>query len=248
MSFLFNEVLYRPLLNMLVVLYDFVISDLGIAIILLTLLIRLVLLPLFYKSTKDQTIIQKYVVPKIKEIQKLHKDDKEKQVQEMMAVYKEHNVSPFSGFLLILIQLPVLFALYRVFLRDFGADISQQLYSFVPVPETIHTLFLGVIELSEKYIWLVLIAAVFQYLQSRLLFTINKKRTSGDTADTKTATMERMTRSMIWLGPILTLVILSQLPSAVALYWMTTSVFSVVQQLVINKRLESNERPITTTT
>ncbi len=239
MSFLFNEIFYLPLLNLLVAIYGLAVSDLGIAIIILTLIIRLVLLPLFYKSTKDQTIIQKYVTPKIKTIQEKYKDNKEQQVKEMMAVYKEHKVSPFSGFLLLLVQLPILFALYRVFMRDFSSDLSEHLYSFVAAPEIIHTTFLGIIELSNSNIWLVLLAAVFQYLQSRLLFNINKKDKKGG-SDGSMGIAEKVGKNMVVLGPILTIIILSQMPSAVALYWMTTSVFSVGQQIVINKRLKNN--------
>jgi len=124
MGHLFNTFLIQPLLNLLIVVYNGIVPDLGVAIILVTLLIRFVLLPLFYKSAKDQTVIQKYVTPKIKELQQKHKDDKERQVKEMMAVYKEHKVSPFSGFLLIIIQLPILIALYRVFLMDFSKNLS----------------------------------------------------------------------------------------------------------------------------
>ena len=88
--------------------------DLGIAIIALTVVIRIVLLPLFYKGAKDQAILQR-LAPKIKEIQKDHKDDRAKQAQVMMELYREHKVNPLSQFLIIIIQLPVLIALYWVF-------------------------------------------------------------------------------------------------------------------------------------
>lgn len=244
MIYLYNELLYRPLLNLLIIIYNNVLSDLGVAIILLTLLIRFILLPLFYKSAKDQTIIQKHVAPKIKKIQKELKDNKEQQVKEIMAVYKEHQVSPFSGFLLIIIQLPILIALYRVFLNNFSNGVSEQLYSFVSKPDFIHTTFLGIINLSSRNMWLVLFAALFQYLQSRLLFTINssKKKEKNSEVGGSAAIMEKMTKNMVYLGPAFTLIILLQFPSAVALYWMTTSAFSVIQQVIINKQLEKNAR------
>ena len=88
------------------------------------------------------------------------------------------------------------------------------------------------------------LAAVFQYLQSKLLFTINKnnKTASKKPAKGQAAMMEAMGKNMIILGPVFTLLILSQFPSAVALYWMTTSVFSVIQQVIINRQLEKHER------
>lgn len=246
MSYLFNEFLYKPLLNLLFVIYDFVVSDLGIAIILMTLLIRFVLLPIFYKSAKDQTILQR-IAPQIQEIQKKHKDNKEQQVQEIMAVYKEHKVNPFSSFGLLFIQLPILFAVYRVFLNGFGEDVMNLLYTWVPQPENIHNMFLGVINLSVPNIILVLIAVVLQYLNTRLIMHIQKQRKDkmkkgdlpgGDMAQKA----QNISKKLIYVMPFITGIILWNLPSAVALYWLTTSLFSVIQQIVINKKIEKNEQ------
>jgi YidC/Oxa1 family membrane protein insertase len=238
MSYLFNEFLYRPLLNLLFLIYNNTVADIGIAVIILTVVIRLVLLPIFYKSAKDQTIIQK-ITPRIKELQKIHKDDKEKQVSEIMKVYKEHKVNPFSGFLLLLIQLPILIALYRVFLKGFSNDVLSGLYSFVAAPQSIHTMFLGIIDLMSKNVWLVVIAGIFQYLQSKLLMNMAKNPASQGK---ETDIAQKISKNMMIMGPLLTVVILYPLPSVVALYWLTTSAFSVIQQVVINKKIIKNER------
>ena len=242
MSYLFNEFLYRPLLNLLFLIYNNIWADLGVAIILLTIIIRLILLPLFYKSAKDQTIIQK-ITPRIKEIQKNHKDNKEKQVREIMAVYKEHKVNPLSGFLLMLIQLPILIALYRVFWKGLSSDIFKLLYPFVGVPENISHSFLGLVDLNQKSLAIVIIAALAQYFQSKLLMSVGKKNSKSVGNEGAAAVAEKISRQMGFLGPVLTFVILYSLPSAVGIYWLTTSVFSVIQQIVINKRLgKRNER------
>ncbi|KKS82538.1 MAG: Sporulation associated-membrane protein [Candidatus Wolfebacteria bacterium GW2011_GWC1_43_10] len=242
MSYLFNEFLYRPLLNLLFLIYNNIWADLGVAIILLTIIIRLILLPLFYKSAKDQTIIQK-ITPRIKEIQKNHKDNKEKQVREIMAVYKEHKVNPLSGFLLMLIQLPILIALYRVFWKGLSSDIFKLLYPFVGVPENISHSFLGLVDLNQKSLAIVIIAALAQYFQSKLLMSVGKKNSKSVGNEGAAAVAEKISRQMVFLGPVLTFVILYSLPSAVGIYWLTTSVFSVIQQIVINKRLgKRNER------
>jgi YidC/Oxa1 family membrane protein insertase len=238
MGNIFHEFLYRPLLNLLFIIYNSTIADIGIAIIILTLIIRLILLPLFYKSAKDQTIIQK-ITPRIKELQKLHKDNKEKQVQEIMKVYKEHKVNPFSGFLLLLIQLPILIALYQVFLKGFSKEVLSGLYSFVSAPAVVHTMFLGFIDLMQKNIWLVILAGGLQFLQSKLLLNVNKKP-EGQAKEMDMT--QRLAKNMAVMGPLLTVVILYPLPSVVALYWLTTSAFSVIQQLVINKKIAENER------
>ena len=131
---MFKTILLNPLFNTLIFLYNTVaFNDLGIAIILLTLLIRLVLFPLFYKSTRNQLLMQR-IQPEINKIQHTHKDNKEKQAQAMMELYKKHDVNPFSGFLVLLLQLPVLIAIYQVFLGGFSAQWLDSLYSFVVRP------------------------------------------------------------------------------------------------------------------
>ncbi len=134
MSNLFHEILYRPLFNALIFLYQyFSFHDLGIAIILLTIILRLILFPLFHKGAKDQAILQR-LAPKIKEIQTNHKNDREKQSKALLDLYRQHKVNPFSGFLLLLVQLPILIALYRVFLNGFSVETLSNLYSFISSP------------------------------------------------------------------------------------------------------------------
>jgi YidC/Oxa1 family membrane protein insertase len=235
MGYLFNEILYRPLLNALIFLYNTAaFADLGIAIILLTILIRLVLFPLFYKGAKDQAIIQR-LAPKIKEIQKNHKEDKQKQATAMMELYKQHKVNPFSGFLLLLAQLPILIALYWVFLKGVSEQSFNILYSFVSKPSVLDHYFLGFIDLSAKNIIVVVAAALVQYFQAKLSLPKNNKPIKD------LSPVERIGRQMVFIGPVLTLVILYNLPSAVGLYWLTTSLFSVIQQVIINKRIKNNE-------
>lgn len=240
MSYIYNEFLYRPLLNLLFIIYDFVISDIGVAIVIVTLVIRFVLLPIFYKSAKDQTLLQK-IAPQIRDLQKKYKDDKETQVKEMMALYKEHKVNPFSSFLLLFLQLPILFALYRVFVNGFSQQTLTLLYSFVPIPAQVHYMFLGIIELDKTNMLLVLLAGAFQYFQSYLLLHVVKRPAPALTEkDSMAETMEKVSRRMVLFTPVLTVVILISLPSAVALYWMTTSAFSLIQQIVINKKIQKH--------
>jgi len=237
MSNLFHEILYRPLLNTLLFLYqNFSFGDLGIAIIILTVIIRLILFPLFYKGAKDQTIIQR-LSPKIKEIQNNHKKDRQKQAEALMALYKEHRVNPFSGFLLLIIQLPILIALYRVFLEGFKPEIMNDAYSFIKQISFLKPSFLGIIDLSKKSLLIALLAGAVQYFQGRL--SLIKSTESAGQANP----IEKMSRQMIYMGPLLTVFFLYflGLPSAVGLYWLTTSSFSVIQQIIINKKIINKE-------
>ncbi len=235
MRALFHEILYRPLFNALVFLYEHVtFADLGIAIILLTLIIRGVLYPLFYRSLKHQSLLQR-IQPQVKKIQETHRDNKEQQAQALLALYREHRVNPFSGFLLILIQLPILIALYNVFLNGFSPDAFTDLYTGFTAPETLNHISFGLIDLTERNILIVALAAGAQYLQAKL--ALQKRKPAGGVA----SPAERMANQMVFIGPVLTVVILYNLPAAIGLYWLTTSLFSVMQQALVERSLNKGK-------
>ncbi|MDE2001193.1 MAG: membrane protein insertase YidC [Patescibacteria group bacterium] len=227
---MFQALFYTPFLNALIVLYNTVaFHDLGVAIILLTLVIRLIFLPLFYSGARNQSIIQK-LQPEIKKIQNHHKDDKEKQAQAMMELYRTHNVNPFSGFLMLLIQLPVLIGIYRVFLGGITPEALTNLYSFVSAPAHLNATFLHLIDLQKPSILMVILAAAAQYYQGKLSLP---KLEPGQ----ELSSAEQIGRQMIFMGPVITVVILGTLPAAIGLYWLVTSVFTVIQQIYINRTL-----------
>lgn len=238
MSYIFNTFLYYPLFNALILIYNYAaFGDLGVAIIELTVLIRILLFPLFYKSFENQTIMQK-LQPLLQQIQHEHKEDKEKQALKMMELYKEHKVNPFSSFGLILIQLPVLIALYKVFSSGLTDAALTDLYSFVANPEHLNHLFLGLIDLSKKNIVMVVIAALAQYYQTKL--TMAKPDKAVVVSGTNNDPMASMAKNMAIIGPLMTVFILGSLPSAIGIYWLTSSVFSLLQQWYINKKIYGN--------
>ena len=230
MSYLYNLILYQPLLNTLIFFYQKIsFNDLGIAIVLLTILIRLILFPLFQKSARHQMIMQE-LQPKLKKIQEDYKHDRERQVKATMEFYKNNKINPFSGFFLLLIQLPVLIALYQIFFNISKPEaFAGKFYSFIETPTNLETTFLGLINLNERNIIMVVLAAIAQYFQGKL--ALPKNQSEGDDK------MAKFGRQMAIVGPIITLVIFINLPSAVSLYWFTTSIFSVFQQILINRKL-----------
>ena len=234
MGYLYDTFLYQPLLNTLLWLYTTIaFQDLGIAIILLTLLIRILLFPIFQKSARHQAVMQR-LQPHIKKIQDQYPKDRERQAKEMMALYQEHRLNPFSGMMLLLVQLPVLIALYQVFIGISNPEtLAHGVYSFIQVPRELHTTFLGLINLKGQSIFMVGLAAFAQYLQGRI--ALPPKR-AGD----ELSHAERMTRNMVLIAPLLTLFIFWSFPAAVSLYWAVTSFFSVGQQLIINRELQRN--------
>ena len=229
MKTFFTEVLYRPLFNALVFLYNTVaFRDLGLAIILLTLLIRFVLYPLFYKSFKNQLVMQR-LQPHIKKIQETHKDDKHQQAAKLMELYKEHKFNPFSGIFLLILQLPVLIALYRVFLNDFTATASlKSLYSFIAPVSPIQASFFGLIDLTKPSMIVLVLAVVAQYFQAKAALP----KQSASTPATA------MGKQMLFIGPLITFFILLMLPAAIGFYWVVSSLFSIFQQFIVTRSLD----------
>ena len=231
MSFVFNLVIYQPLFNLLIFFYNTIaFKDFGLSIVFLTILIRLILYPLTYKMFKHQRVMQR-IQGDIKKIQEVHKGDKMKQSEAMMALYKENKVNPFSSILLLLIQIPILIALYKVFNSGLNNYSASLIYPFIGKPESLNTLFLGLINLKNANILIVSLSAIFQFLQSY----INIPKTE-DKKDPK-AMVAKQTAFMM---PILTLVLFWRLPAAIGIYWVVTSLFSLIQQIFINKSLKSN--------
>lgn len=237
MGNLFNTYLVTPFFNALILIYNFLpLQDIGLATIILTFIIRLVFFPIFYKSTRQQIIMNR-LQPKLLKIQKEYKDDKEKQVKAQFALYKKHKVNPMSGCLLTLLQLPIIFAVYRVFLNGFSSQRMADLYGFVSRPEIVNTIFLGFINLSKPNLGLALISAFLQFISSKMLFP-SSKNTGADQPQPAQKMTNIMQKQMVFLGPIMTLIILVSLPSIIALYWTATTVFSIVQQWFIQKTIK----------
>jgi len=241
MSYIFDTFLYQPLLNILILIYQYAsFSDFGVAIIILTILIRLILMPFLQISLKQQMVIGK-LQPEIKKIQQKHKNDKEKQSRELLNLYSKNKINPFSGLFFLIIQIPILIALYYVLLDGLngGIDSGTEFYSFISPPEEINYYFLGLIDLREKSFVLALGAAIVQYFQSKLQLAWQVLPAVGEKKqeDTLAKKMIQMSQVMVWAGPILTFMALWSwnLPAAIALYWLVSTLFSFGQQLIIHQ-------------
>ncbi len=227
----FNTILYIPLFNVLVWLYTHVGGDFGIAIILLTILIRILLSPVFVKSIKSQRLLQT-LQPKVQEIQERHKDDKEKQTLEILQLYKQEKINPFSSLFLALIQLPVLLALYRVFWQGLNPGELAKLYPFVSNPIHIDALFLGLIDLSKPFIWFAILAGAMQFFQTKMLLEKQLQKPAQ-----KKEVSQMIQTQMTYIFPVVTVIVLFNLPSALALYWIVSGIFSVAQQYLVLKKM-----------
>jgi YidC/Oxa1 family membrane protein insertase len=230
LSAFWTQVFIRPLYNLLVFLHNVIPGhDLGVAIIILTIIIRFILYPSSKKAIETQRAQLEYQ-PELDKIKEKYKDDKEKQTQETMAFYKKHKINPFSSCLPLLIQMPILIALYWVFRSSLSVDSFQLLYPFVHQPASLNTQFLGLVNLirPEVYVFPILAGAT-QFLQSWMLL----KRKKAEKKEEKKDMMSVMSKQMTYIFPIITVLFAASLPAAISLYWITTNLFSIVQQYII---------------
>jgi len=243
LSHLFYVVLYQPLFNGLVFLYNYIPGhDFGVAIIFLTIIIKVILYPTSVKAVKSQKNLQK-LQPQIQEIQKKYKNDREKQAKETLELYKKEKINPFSGLLLALIQLPILIALYQVFWNGLDPKKLETLYSFISNPGQINPMFLHIVDLSKPNIVLAILAGLTQYFQTKMMLPQTNMGASGQKKEADFA--QAMQKQMVYFFPVFTVIILISLPSALGLYWTISSVFIIAQQYLIFKK-NSETEPVNT--
>ncbi len=240
MHYLFNLIFFQPLYNALVWFTDILPGGtIGWSVILLTVVVRLLLFPLQYRMTHTQRKL-KELEPTLKELKTKHADDQKAQAEAMMALYREHGINPFSGVLLLIIQIPLLLALYWVFRSGFNFK-PELLYSFVPLPTTLSPLFLGFIDLTKRSIVLALLAGAAQYFQLQLALPPTPKNTPtvNDKPSLSSDLAKNMSRQMRFTFPIMITIIGFGLPAAISLYWVTSNLFGVLHELIVRKRAQA---------
>lgn len=231
---IYHEALYRPLFNLLIWLYNVIPGgDVGFAIIALTVVVKLVLWPLTHSSLKSQKMLQD-LQPKLDALKAQHKDDKEALAKAMMELYKNEKVNPLSSCLPVLIQIPILIALYQVLSAGLHPESLSALYGFVQNPGSVNSMFLGFVNLAEKNIPLAVLAGLFQFWQTRMLIGRRPPKAVQGTPGAKDEEMlAGMNQSMMYFMPVMTAVIGASLPGGLTLYWVAINVVSIAQQYVV---------------
>ncbi len=239
LSVAYTEILWRPLFNGLVFFYTTLpMEDLGLAIVALTVAIRLILAPLLLKQQRAQRQLAE-LQPELKRIQEKYKGDREAQGKAVMQFYATHRVNPFSGCLILLIQLPILIALFQVFRQGFEDSALNYLYTFIQNPGTLDPLSFGVLDLARGNIYLGVVAAFTQYLQTKLAAPPTTPG-SGGAGDFAKALQWQTT----YFFPLLILFWSYTLPSALTLYWTTLNFFGILQEVVMRKMSDRISRPV----
>lgn len=235
-SNIWHIVIYQPLYNLLVLLIDNLPGhSVGLSIIILTIIVKLLLFPLTTKSIHAQRQM-KALEPELKGLKEQHGHDKQKLAEKTMLLYQEKGVTPFSGCLPMLVQIPVVIGLYWVFSRGLKVIDESVLYSFITVPSMFDMHFL-VFDLAGKSIFLALCAGGTQFIQTHI--ALNKQMQANPPPAKKRGNpsfQEDFARSMqMQMRYVLPLVVggfSMTLPSAVALYWAISNILSTIQELV----------------
>ncbi|PIP18112.1 MAG: hypothetical protein COX43_00530 [Parcubacteria group bacterium CG23_combo_of_CG06-09_8_20_14_all_35_9] len=224
----FNIVLYQPLFNILIFFYNVIPgNDIGIAILILTILIRIVLWPFSLQSIKSQKALQD-LQPKIEEIKRKYKGQSEKLARATMQLYKENKVNPFSSCLPLLIQFPFLIAVYQVFRSGLYSSSLEMLYPFISNPGHINSISLGLVDLAKPSIVLAVLAGLAQFVQAKMMITKRPDLKTRGSRDEDV--MAIMNKQMVYFMPLITVMIGISLPGGLILYWFATTLLMILQQ------------------
>jgi YidC/Oxa1 family membrane protein insertase len=259
---IFDLFIAQPIFNLLLFIYNFV-GDFGVAIIILTVIIRFLLLPMVRKQLR-QTKLMREIQPELKRIKQQAKGDRMVESQLMMALYKEKGIKPMSSLLVLIVQLPIFMAVFWV-IRNWDNYLDNFTYPFLQglmnIPNIIaeHTtpMLFGIVDLSQwpmhdgviewALIALALLAAGLQFFQTRQITPTGEKKqkkklkeyfadaAAGKEVDQSEMTAN-MTKNMMYFFPFMTFFIAINLPGAVVLYYAVQAGVAVIQQhFILNK-------------
>lgn len=229
---IFNEIIFKPILNLLIFLYTSI-GDFGIAVIIITIILRLILFPLnkkTYESQKKLATLQ----PKIKQIQEKFKDNRQKLAEETMKLYKELGFSPFGLILPLLVQIIILIALYRVIILALNNGFEKYIYGFLPHIEKISFTSFGILDLSKPNIILAFLAAGAQFFVSYYSF---KKSEQFKKNIKQSEFSKNFNKQFIFFMPAITLLIGIQFPGILVFYWFVSTILGLLEMHIIYKKI-----------
>lgn len=230
MIYLWNILIYQPIYNALIFIAQHItLQDVGLAVIVVTIIIRFALYPLSKKSIIGQYKMRA-LEPKLQAI----KDQglsKEAEARATMDLYRTEKINPFSGCLYLLIQLPILLALYSVF--SHGISQPEHLYSFLST-EGLKSVFLGLIDITAPFLPLAILAGLTQSIQAFLAPAPSTPARKGD-SNMQNQIAQSLSVQTKYVLPLIIVFIASKLAAAVSLYWVVANLFSIAQELYLRK-------------
>jgi len=235
-SYLFHVILYQPILNVFVFLYNIIPGhDIGVVILLITIIIRALVYPLMSSSIKSQKAVQD-LQPKLKEIKDQFKNDKQRQAAATMQLYKENKVNPFASCLPLLVQLPILIALYMV-MRDglMSDNLGGDVYAFIFNPGKLNNISFWIFDMAKSNLVLAVMAGIAQYFQTKAMLVKQPPKEAGEGGKDEQM-MAMMNKQMLYFMPVMTVFIGATLPAGLTLYWFFSTLLTWGQQVLIYKQ------------
>ncbi len=233
----FNTVVYEPLYNGLIFLIDIIPGhDVGLAVILLTLLVRLILYPSSRNAIRAQMRMQE-LQPQIEAINEKYKDNREEKARQTLALYREKKLNPLAPIFPLLLQLPIIFTLYFIFSGSGLPEIrADKLYSFISYPLTVDTNFLHLFDVTEKNMLLALFTGITQFAQAFVYKKLTQSKMKPSQKPSFQADFQKsMNFQMQYVFPIFVAVISYQFTAVIGLYWTTSNLFSIMQELITRR-------------
>lgn len=239
---IYNTIIFEPIFNALIFLYNVIPGQsMGLAIIALTIILRMAMYPLFSKQIKSQKAMQD-IQDDLRKVKEQFKDDPKQLQMETMKLYKDKGINPLSSCLPLLIQLPIWAALYHSFNQGLSSSGFEHLYGFVTNPGTINTNFVF-LNLATPSIPLAVVVGAVQYWQGKMLLAKRPQQT-----DVKEGSAEQiaqqMSQQMVYLLPVMMVVIGWSLPSGLVLYFFISTLISIAQQYILMRKHAAPEAKI----
>ena len=234
---MFHTLFYEPIYNLIVVILTIIpLHDIGLAIIVATLIVKLVLLPLNLSALRTQYAMKR-LEPEMNEIKEIQKTKPQEASKMMMEMYKREKVNPFSSLFAVILQIPVFFALYFVFSKGLHAD-PLSLYSFVHFPESLHTLAFGLFDVTDKKnLSIAILTGLSSYALARRQTIDMGKKKHVDEESFQDQFMKSMKVQMLYVLPVIIGVSAFALPSALGVYWITSNVIGFAQDVYMKNKL-----------
>jgi YidC/Oxa1 family membrane protein insertase len=239
-SYIWHTIFFDPIYNSLVFFIDVVRGgDVGIAIILTVILVKLILLPVSLKAARTQLLMNE-MSPKMEEIKKQYKDNREEQARKTLELFQKYKVNPFSSILLLFIQIPIVIALYFAVYKGGGVPLpdinTALLYSFIPTPESVSMFFVGMMDITEKSIILAFLAGLTQFIHTKLSMPVLKPRDPNAEASFKDDFNRSLQLQMRYVMPVIIFIAAYTISAAIALYFTISNLMSIGQEYVVRHK------------
>lgn len=240
MSYLWHTFFFDPIYNTLVYFIDVVRGgDVGIAIILTVIFVKLLLLPVSLKAIRTQ-ILMRDLDPKLKAIREEYKDKRDVQALKTMELFKEAKVNPFSSVFLLILQIPIIIALYFAVYSGGGIKLpainTALLYTFVPTPETVNMIFLGFLNIAEKSLPLAFIAGLTQFIYTHISLPKLEKKKADAKPDFKEDFGRSMQMQMRYVMPVIIFFVAYTISATIALYFTISNLTSIAQEYIVRHK------------